>query len=76
MKKKEINKSSYVYYVYDLKNNEMCVGMFRTKGEMKTTMGFTEEAVKTNLQRETFAKARYNISRIKVPKKEIEEQFR
>lgn len=76
MRKKRNKKNSYVYYVYDLKQNEMCVGMFKDREEMKEKMNFNEYAVQRNLRRETFVKARYNISRIEVPKKEIEEQFR
>ena len=76
MRKKRNKKNSYVYYVYDLKQNEMCIGMFKDREEMKEKMNFNEYAVQRNLRRETFIKARYNISRIEVPKKEIEEQFR
>lgn len=76
MKKKGNKKNSYVYYVYDLKQNEMCIGMFKNREEMKEKMNFNEYAVQRNLRRETFVKARYNISRIEVPKQEIEEQFR
>lgn len=76
MRKKRNKKNSYVYYVYDLKQNEMCIGMFKDREEMKEKMNFNEYAVQRNLRRETFVKARYNISRIEVPKKEIEEQFR
>lgn len=76
MRKKKNKKNSYVYYVYDLKQNEMCIGMFKDREEMKEKMNFNEYAVQRNLRRETFVKARYNISRIEVPKKEIEEQFR
>lgn len=74
MRKK--NKSSYIYYIYDLKNSEMCIGMYKDIKGVTERIDCSQEAIYRNLRREVFIKNRYNISKIKAPLDEIEEVFR
>lgn len=54
-----------MYGVYDLKDKEMCVGIFKTTGEVAKFFKTTRNTIRPYITRKNLRECRYQIVKIK-----------
>lgn len=59
-------KNNICYGIYDMKNNEQCVGIFDSVSEVAQYFNRKKERIQSAITRNNWIKARYLVKRIKM----------
>lgn len=54
-----------MYAIYDMKNKELCVGIFDYRQEAATYLGIHRDTLNRNIQKNRLVKNQYKIIKIK-----------
>lgn len=55
-----------MYVVYDMKNSEMCIGIFKKRKEVAKFLNMAENSIGSDICRKYYAKGRYLIEKINI----------
>lgn len=74
-KKKKRNNKAKIYYVYDLKNHEECIGCYKDYEAVEDRLNVTYTQVIKNLERKNFVKGRYHVCEYTITSEEYKKIF-